>query len=202
MTKILIADDHRLFNDGLKYTFDGLYTIVSQVFHGRDVLPEVLKHSPHLVFLDINLPGMNGLELGKILKKDFPEIKLLYLSMYNESSFIRSAKELGANGYLLKDSSGDEIVDAVKKILEGGSVFCEIRESNLHHEDYFVKNFSLSKREVEVISLIRQGCSSEEIAKKMHLSYETIKSHRKNIFYKLNISKVSELVRFAIQFNL
>ena len=202
MTKILIADDHRLFNDGLKHTFSGLCTVVSQVFHGRDVIPEVLRHSPHLVFLDINLPGVNGLELGRILKKDFPQIKLLYLSMYNEDSFIKSAKELGASGYLLKDSSGDEIVDAVKKILEGASVFCEIRERNLHHEDYFVKNFSLTKRELEVIRHIRQGRSSEEIARKMCLSFETIKSHRKNIFYKLNISKVSELVHFAIRFNL
>lgn len=202
MTRILIADDHRMFNDGLKYTLGNLYTIVSQVFNGREFISEVLKHSPNLVFLDINLPGINGLELGKSLKKDFPETKLLYLSMYNEDSFINSARELGANGYLFKDFSGDQILEAAKRVLDGELLFNTKPKENLHHEDYFVKNFSLTKRELEVIGLIKQSYSSEEIAREMCLSFETIKSHRKNIFYKLNISKASELIAFAIKFDI
>ncbi len=202
MIKLLIADDHRLFNDGLKHIVENHYQVVSQVYLGYEVLSEIHKHTPHVVLLDINMPGQNGLDIGRAMKSDFPKVKLIFISMYNESNFIKAAKDLGADAYLLKDSGAREILDAVAKVLQGEKVFDPRLEDNcpnLHHEDYFVKNFSLSKREVEVIRHIRNGLKTEEIARKMFLSYETVKSHRKNIFFKLKITSVAELIAFAIE---
>lgn len=201
MTKILIADDHQLYSDGLRYTLEKEFTVVSQIFHGRDVLFEIQRHFPHLAILDINLPGTNGLDLGRVIRNDFPEVKLVFLSMYREEAFIKIARDMGAGGYFCKESSGADILQGIKRVLGGESVFetsrPEIRSGHSH--DYFVKTFSLSRRELEVIRQIRLGMSSEQIAEAMCLSYETIKSHRKNIFFKLNIGKVSELIAFAIQ---
>ena len=201
MTKILIADDHQLYSDGLKYTLEKEFNVVSQIFHGRDVLFEIQRHFPHLAILDINLPGTNGLDLGRIIRSDFPEVKVVFLSMYREEAFVKIAREIGAYGYFCKESSGSDILQGIKRVLRGEAVFethpPEIR--SVHSGDYFVKTFSLSRRELEVIKQIRLGLSSEQIAEAMCLSYETIKSHRKNIFFKLNISKVSELIAFAIK---
>jgi DNA-binding NarL/FixJ family response regulator len=122
--------------------------------------------------------------------------------MYAEQSFLKTAKEIGADGYLLKDTDSYEMVEAIKKIGEGQKVFDpRLNESqvNLHHEDHFVKQYSLSKREIEVIGFIKQSLNTEQIADKMCISYETVKSHRKNIFLKLGFNKSSELVQFAIE---
>jgi DNA-binding NarL/FixJ family response regulator len=201
MTKILIAEDHQIFNDGLKTILSTDFEIVAQVFHGREVIHGIQTHCPQIVVLDINLPGISGLELGKTIKKSFSAIKLVYLSMYNEVSFVKAAKEIGADGYLLKDTAGKEILSAIKAIEKGEEFFDNrLNQSlpNLHNEDYFVKKFALSKRELEVISLVRQGLSSEQIASKLALSFETVRSHRKNIFLKLGFNKNSELVEFAL----
>lgn len=125
--------------------------------------------------------------------------------MYNELGFVKAAKEINANGYLLKDTNGQEILRAIK-VIEDGKPFFDSRlnqnQPNLHHEDYFVKQFALSKREIEVISLIRQGCTSEQIATKLFISFETVKSHRKNIMLKLGFNRTSELVQFAVKYGL
>ena len=202
MTRILIADDHQIFNDGLKNILSAKFNVVAQIFHGNEVLFAIQKYAPKIVVLDINLPGMSGLEIGKEIKKAFPELKLLYLSMYNEPNFVKAAREISADGYMLKDSSGVEILAALQAIENGERHFdkkLNQNKPNLHQDDYFVKQFSLSKRELEVIRLINQGRSSEEIAAQLSIGFETVRSHRKNIFMKLNINKTSELIQFAIQ---
>ena len=200
MTTVLIAEDHQIFNYGLKALLSDDFLIIGQVFNGKEVIPSVQKYTPDILVLDINMPLKNGLDIGKELKTSYPKIKLFYLSMYSELSFLKTAKELGADGYFLKDSAGSEIVAALKKFGLGQKIFdpkLEETPINLHHEDYFVKNFSLSKREVEIIRLLKQNKSTEEIAKQLFLSFETIKSHRKNIYLKLSINKISELINFA-----
>jgi DNA-binding NarL/FixJ family response regulator len=203
MTKIILADDHHLFNDGLKLMLSNNFIVLKQVFHGHDVMPAIIQHKPDLVILDINMPGINGLDIGKQIKKDYPKIKIVFLSMYQESNFIQAAKNLGAEGYLLKDSSSEEIIASLHKVVAGVKVYKEeLASVNLHHEDFFVKNFALSNREVEVIKHIKNGLNTEEIADTLCLSYETIKTHRKNIFFKLNISKASELITFAVKYGI
>jgi DNA-binding NarL/FixJ family response regulator len=200
--EILIADDHKLFNDGLKQILSDDFDIMAQVFDGKDVLTTVTKKNPDLILLDINLPNIKGLEIAKELKHSFPKIKVVFITMYSEDAFVKAAKDLMVDGYILKESESDFLVSSLKTILSGKTIFdpkLNASIQNLHHEDYFVKEFSLSKREVEIIELLKNGDSSNEIGKKLIVSFETIKSHKKNIYLKLGINKLSDLIKFAVE---
>lgn len=200
--KILIADDHQLFNDGIKGLLSDDFEIVAQVFDGKHVLPNILKFLPDLTLLDINLPSIKGLELASQIKANFTKIKVVMLTMYNEPAFIELAQKIPVDGYLLKDSSKTELISGLKASLNGEIFYdkkLQTAKINLHHDDEFVKRFALSPREIEIIKHIKNGISSKQIADLLHLSEETIKSHRKNIHFKLGINKVSELVQFAVK---
>lgn len=199
-SKILIADDHVLFNDGVKNLLVDNFDIVAQVFDGKQVLSAIQLHNPELVLLDINLPSINGFEIAAGIQKTFTTVKIVFLSMYNEDKFVDQAKGLKVNGYMLKHSTKEELVFGINEVLNGQTHFDPklIQSKTNHHgEDYFVKQFSLTSREIEIIRLIRTGKSSNEIAEKLFLSEDTVKTHRKNIHFKLGIKKVSELIDFA-----
>ena len=203
--KIIIIDDHKLFNEGIKRILSIDFDVIAQIYDGKEAIHAVQKYNPDLVLLDINLPNRKGLDIGQEIKNDFQNTKVVFLSMYSETGFIQAAKAMNADGYILKDSESTDLLEAVSKIIQGEIIYdqkLEIQKYNLHHDDYFVKQYSLSKREIEVISLVRKGLSSEEIAVQLSIGFETVRSHRKNIFVKLGISKVSDLVEFSIKYNL
>lgn len=199
--RLLIADDHRLVNEGIKSLLSDYYQVVGQVFDGKMVLPAVHQLHPDIILLDINLPSANGFELASLLKRDFARLKVIFLSMYNEERFAEKAQEVGADGYLLKESTREELITGIDAVLAGGIYFDprlhHYQNQKLHHDDHFVRLFSLTPREVEVIRLVRQGLSNPQIAKRLYVSDETIKSHRKNIHVKLGIRNVIELINFA-----
>lgn len=202
-TTILIADDHQLFNDGLRtlLTFDGTpFNVVGQVYTGAEVIPAIHTWRPDVVLLDINLPQRTGIELARQIVGEFPTIRVVIISMYSYQKFVDELKEMGVAGYLLKSASQQELISCLNRIVKGESYF-DIRlggdVDNLHHEDEFIKRFKLSPRELQIIVLMKQGLSAPEIAQRLYLSEETVKTHRKNIYYKLNINNVAELIRFA-----
>jgi DNA-binding NarL/FixJ family response regulator len=200
--KILIADDHTLFNEGVKQLLSDTYEIVGQVYNGNDVLSAIHLKNPDVILLDINLPIINGFNLAKDIKNSFERLKVIFLSMYNESKFIEQSKQLNVHGYLLKHSTKEELIAGIDSVLQGKIYYdpkLNQKATNLHHDDFFVKQFALTPREVEIISMIKLGLSSVEIAEKLFLSEETVKSHRKNIHFKLGITKISELIQFANQ---
>lgn len=200
--RIIIADDHHLFNEGIKEILSSDYEIVAQVFDGKDIIYNVQKHIPCLVLLDINMPHLNGMDVAKELKKSFKNLKVVFLTMYNEPKFVEVAKKIDIDGYLLKDSTKEELIFGLGAIIEGKKYFdikLKTYENNLHHDDEFIKKHSLSQREIEIIHQIRHGKTTSEIAEILYLSEETIKSYRKNIHYKLGINKISELILFALE---
>ncbi len=204
-SKIIIVDDHKLFNEGIKRILAVDFDVVAQIYDGKEAIHAVQKYNPDLVLLDINLPNRKGLEIGQEIIKDFQNTKVVFLSMYSEAGFVQSAREMKADGYILKDTESEDLILAVNKILKGERYFDKKLDSekyNLHHDDYFAKTYALSKREVEVISLVKNGFSSEEIAQKLYLSFETVRSHRKNIYLKLGINKLSDLILFANEHSL
>lgn len=204
-SKIIIVDDHKLFNEGIKRILAVDFEVVAQIYDGKEAIRAVLTHNPDLVLLDINLPNKKGLEIGREIKENFSGVKVVFLSMYSEIGFVQSAKEMKADGYILKDTESEDLILAVNKILKGECYFdkkLDTQKYNLHHDDYFAKTYSLSKREVEVIGLVKNGFSSEEIAQKLFLSFETVRSHRKNIYLKLGINKLSDLILFAKEHSL
>lgn len=203
--KLFIADDHTLFNEGIKQLLSDRYHIVGQVFDGKSVLPAIRTSQPDLILLDINLPSINGFDLAKELKKNFESLKIVFLSMYAETQFVTQSKEIQVNGYLLKNSTREELICGIDNVLNGNIYYDpKLHQSkiNLHHDDFFVRQFALTPREVEIIRMIKDGLSTAEIAEKLFLGHETVKTHRKNIYYKLAISKSTELIKFAIENNI
>lgn len=198
--KILIADDHQLFNDGLKGILSVNFQIVSQVFDGKSVIPQIIEYSPHLAILDMNLPHIKGHELAVEIKRSFQKVKVILLTIYNEPSFVDEVKKIPIDGYILKDSPKEVLIKRIKTVLKGKTFFdpkLQTTVVNLNHGDYFMKRFALSPREVEIISLIKNGQSTNQIADTLFISDETVKSHRKNIHFKLGINKLTEIINFA-----
>lgn len=191
MIKIVIVDDHQMFLDGLvsvlsrQDNIDILFTENS----ARKALQKIKDQTPDLVITDVSMPDMNGLEFIKILQSDFPGIRILALSMYQSISSID-----GINGYLLKETDKDELIKAINGIaLHNKKFFVGATENN----DFDFKKAILSSREKEIIQLISEERTTEEIAEKLFLSKHTIETHRKNIFFKLQVKNIAGLIKKA-----
>jgi DNA-binding NarL/FixJ family response regulator len=199
----LIADDHVLFNDGVKHLLASDFPDIHQVFSGLDVESAVAQLKPQLLLLDINLPGMDGLELSKRLKKSNATLKIILLSMYNDQKFIRLAEEIGVEGYLLKSTTQSGLLSGIHAVLNGNTAYCTHTDPhNVHAKDVFMEKYKLTQRELEIIRLIKEGKSSAQIAESIYLSVFTVETHRRNINLKLNIKNPAELVRKAIEMGL
>ena len=206
--KILIADDHQLFNDGMKMMLAAEETlqVVGQVFSGKDVLDAVHRMQPDVVLLDINMPHLNGLEVAEKLLKNYPNVRIIMLTMYSDRKFVEDCQRMGVPGYILKNSGVDEVLNAIETVLAGKRYYdpklTKSTTPNQHADDSFQKQFQLTKREIEIISLVGQSFTNEEMAEKLFLSVATVKTHRNNINLKLGINKPADLVKFAVEHGL
>jgi DNA-binding NarL/FixJ family response regulator len=200
-TKILLIDDHQLFNDGVKslLSSEPNIEIVGQVFEAKSVFYEIQKLSPQLLFLDINLPDGNGIELAKNIVKDFPQIKIILLTMYDDFTLLKEAKKIGVHGYILKNTSKKQLLQAVQEVMEGNTFFDESisKASEPINREEISKKYSLTEREIEIVKFVRDGLDSYQIADNMNLSYHTVKTHRRNIHFKIGTSTTPEMIRFA-----
>lgn len=205
MTKILIADDHQLFNDGIKMMLspeDNLQ-IVGQVFTGKDVMDAIHRLSPDVVLLDINMPHLNGLDVAAQIMQHHQSVKVIILTMYNDRKFVEDCQKMGVQGYILKNSGVEEVIMAIDSVVANkkyyDSKLTKSTTSNQHTDDFFMKQFQLTKREIEIIGLIGKSNTNEEVADKLFLSIATVKTHRNNINLKLGINKPADLVKFALE---
>jgi DNA-binding NarL/FixJ family response regulator len=205
--KILIADDHQLFNEGIKIMLSTEeFEVIGQVYKGNEIIPFILQNRPDIILLDMNMPNMTGMEVSKIIKKDFPELKIIIVTTYNEHRFVEEFQKIGVAGYLLKNSSKDELLQAIQAVLAGKQFFDPKlflkNTPNLHSDDDFVKRFNLTNRELEIIRFLKDGFTNHVIAEKLFLSVFTVDTHRKNINLKLNIKNPAELIKFAVEHGL
>lgn len=202
--KILLIDDHRLFNDGILVLLSTQPDLVvsGQVFDVKGIPFALQRHNPDLVLLDLNLRGCSGIEIGRQILISNPCTKVIILTMHDQPKLLDQARKAGFQGYLLKDASTVELLDAIRTVMAGHAHFDPRLEAQLPApEDPFGNDFALRAnltfREVEVIRHVREGLTSEEIADRLNLSVFTVKTHRKNIYFKLSISNVAELIDFA-----
>jgi DNA-binding NarL/FixJ family response regulator len=202
--KLLIVDDHRLFNDGLKSLLinEPYYTQIDQIYDSREVLNHLQLNLVDVILLDFNMPHANGLEMTSRILQNYPHQKVIILSMYADLSQIEQFKKAGAKGYLLKTVDIAELSKAIQKVVIGEFHFPKKVKSNNHDEDDFLKKIRLTQREFEVIQLIKEGKSSNEMADKLKISMHTVVTHRKNIHLKLNVQNERELIKFAIENNI
>jgi len=206
---VLIVDDHQMFIDGVKLLLNNTPNIkvVAEALNGIEALEIVKKQNPHLIITDINMPKMSGTELTKQVKEKYPDIKILVLTMYNDEEIINEILMSEADGYILKNTGRQELLNAINRIIDNGTYYSSeviskitsnIKEKNIKRESIQL----LTERELDILKLICKEYSNKEIAKKLDISLHTVESHRKHIFTKLNVKTVIGLVKKAINNNI
>ena len=196
--RILIADDHPFFSDGvinalLPYK---QYEVVGNVTNAADVISNIPPTQPHILILDINMPGQNGLDLIGRLRSSWPHIKILVLSMYMPSDINLQPEKAGIDAYVIKNSGTEVLLTALAEICNGQKYFdLNIQRQNHHSADGFSKVLKLSSREKEILQMIKDGQSTADIAAALFISAFTVKTHRKNIMAKLDVKNVAGLIK-------
>ena len=204
---VVIVDDHTLFINGLCMLLQNEpdIEIMNIASNGREALGILNAQTPDLILLDINMPGINGFEVLKRVKSTYPKIKVVMLSTYNEEHLIEKAKAGGANGYILKNAEKSELLQVLRLVWRGQSCFPykhPVSHSSFDEVDPFLKQFQLTKREVELLQFIKQDFTNQQMASHLSLSIYTVETHRKNIMQKLNLKNAVELTKFMLQYNL
>ena len=206
--KILIADDHKIFRDGVRSILDKEkdMEVVAEAASGREVLEKLSKGPVDVLILDLDIGKPGGIEVTEMVRKDYPEVRILILSMIGLHEFVIQALEKGATGYLLKNTGKDEVLTAIRSVATGDSYFSRevsaILIEQLHNPATGKRgmvNVPLSAREVEVLKLIAQEFSNPEIAEKLYISIRTVDTHRRNLLQKLEVRNTAGLVKYAIQ---
>jgi DNA-binding NarL/FixJ family response regulator len=206
-SRIILVDDHRLFRACLKSMLDKEdFQIVGEADDGRDALRLMAKLKPQAVITDISMGGRNGIEFTRQIHREFPEVKVLVVSMHNESRFIMESFAAGAAGYLLKDSGFEEVSNALKVVLAGrkyiGPDIAEIvvgRAIAQWLSESQCQVPKISNREREVLQLVAEGKSTKEIAASLYVSIKTVETHRRQIMGRLNLPNIPQLTKFAIR---
>lgn len=204
--KVMIVDDHTLFRNGLKILLNNIdnYHVVAEAANGKQFLDLLNTVSPDLVLMDINMPVMDGIEASGIAHEKFPELKIITLSMYGEEDYYYKMVNAGVKGFLLKNSDIKEVRTALDVVYDGGSFFSSELLQNLVNslksspkgKD---EHTELSEREMEILILICQGLSNQEIGDKLFISKRTVDKHRANILEKSESKNTAQLVVYAIK---
>jgi DNA-binding NarL/FixJ family response regulator len=203
----MIADDHQLIIDGLQSILGGMedVSIVATAQNGYQVLERLESGlRPDVILMDINMPGLDGLDCTRQVTRKYPGIRIIALSQYDEKRFVKRMVKNGASGYLLKDAGRDEIEKAVRAVHAGeryfsGSLSVRLIEQELKEEHTSGLFPKLSDREKEVLNLICQGLSSQEISDKLFISLHTVENHRANLMQKTGTGNTASLVRWAVE---
>lgn len=210
-TRVFVVDDHQMFIQGIVAMFaeDDEIEIVDGFQDGNTLLERLKAEEADVILLDINLPDIDGIEICKKVSHTYPDTKIIALTMYNEGSFIKGMLKNGAQGYVLKNSDKNTLKEAIHTVQEGGSFFGEDVTKTLmeglmpkKHRFQTGKQPKLTRREKEILQLIVQEHTTQEIADQLFISLNTVETHRKNLLQKLNVRNTAGLVRFAIEHDL
>ncbi len=210
MIRLFVIDDHPVVINGIKQAFHQHEQIeyVGSALHADEALAWLKDNAADVLLLDVNLPGKDGIELCKVIRKQFPDVKIIGLTTFSQASFIAGMLRNGANGYLFKNASEAELSKAILTVHAGKRYLSdEVSEkliSKATQQFSGKSGFSpkLTRREKEVLELIMEECATQEIADRLFLSVSTVETHRMNLYAKLDAKNVAGLVKNAIKFGL
>jgi len=207
--KIAIADDYKIFREGLKVSLgqDEQMQILFESENGEDLLNDLEKVQPDVILMDLKMPIMDGMEATQLVRKKYPAIKVLVVSMYEDDKFIIHLMEIGANGYLLKNAEPDEIRKAIYAVHENGYYFNDLVNKALlkklviknNFKPSFNENVDLTERELEVLKLICEEKTAAEIAKQIFLSPRSVEGIRQRLIEKIGVRNTAGIVMFAVK---
>ena len=203
-TSILVADDHSMMCAGLRKILEPEFEVIACVNDGLSLVKTALELKPDIVLVDVGMPLLNGLDAGRELRRLAPRIKLIFLTMLTDSEIAIQALRMGASGYLLKNAQGDELLGAIRGALRGTPcVAPQIREAM---NEMFIRDprsldrpRHLSDRQREVLQMLAEGRSMQEVANSLEISYRTVRFHKQRIMEELGLKTNSELVQYAIK---
>jgi DNA-binding NarL/FixJ family response regulator len=209
--RIFLADDHKLFAAGIENLLSKESDfIVEKVVHtGKEIISALEESKPDLIITDMNMPGMNGLDILQHIKRKRWKIKTIVLSMYDDEEIFKRCIKQGINAYVLKNADPEELIYTIREVMEDRYLanFDHVLnqaegDEAFEQYDHFKSAFKLSKREMEILSWIVKGKTNKEIANELHLSIFTVETHRKHLHQKLEVSSVTELVKKALDMGL
>jgi two-component system response regulator NreC len=206
--RVLLVDDHAILREGIKALLEKQENIqvIAEAANGREALSKANELNPDVIVLDISMPLMEGFETTRQIKKDKPDIKILILTMHDDEEYFFQLLRAGASGYVTKRAVGRDLISAIEAVYKGESFFCPSVAKSLlsdylrlaEHVDE-VEQQELTPREREIVKLIAEGYTNQQIADLLHRSVKTIESHRSNILKKLDFHDSLELVKYAIR---
>lgn len=205
--RIMIADDHAVVRDGLKMILESEENmqIVALAADGHEAVALAERCRPHVVIMDISMPGLGGIEAARLIRERLPLVKVMVLSMHHSTEHIYRALHVGVQGYLLKESAGSEVATAVRAVMKGNRFFGKGVEQPLEELPGKGRSFrkspidSLSMRERQILQLVVEGQTSAEIAEVLSLSPKSVETYRSRMMLKLGVTNIPTLVRFALQ---
>ena len=207
--KIVIADDHKMFIDGIRSLLkkEAQLNFVHEALNGEDALSYIRYNAIDLLITDISMPGMSGTELTKIIKTEFPNIKVLVLTMFNDPAIINDILQSEAEGYILKNTGKQELLSAINKIMDDGTFYSnEVMSLMLSHNKKRsspqTEKEQLTVRELEILKLVCEEYTTAAIAEKLFISPRTVETHRKNILEKTRSKTIVGLIKYAFENNI
>lgn len=202
-TRVFIVDDHYMVIEGIRSLLQHERTIewVGHASNGESCLAYLKQQQPDVILMDINLPDKSGIDLCKEVKEQYPSVFIIGLSTFNQQSFIQKMMENGASGYVLKNATQEELIEAIEAVMKGKTYLSDEASQSLR------KNISaempvLTRREKEILGLIAEGMTNNEIAKKLFVASTTVDTHRKNLLAKFGVKNTASLMKMAIQFQM
>jgi two-component system response regulator NreC len=207
--RILLADDHTILRAGLKMMLNAQpdMEVVGEAQDGRQAIQEALRLQPDIVLMDITMPDMNGIEATRQIKKLLPDIKVLILTMHEHEEYVFQALRAGASGYMLKEAADTELISALH-IIQSGQFYLSPMAQSVMVGDYLQRvrvgeekdsYSSLTEREREILKLVAEGYTNNQIAERLIISPKTVDTHRTHIMDKLNLHSRAELVKYAMR---
>lgn len=204
--KILIVDDHQILIDGIEAMLQDVegFEVVGKLLDGKLALSYLAANSIDILLTDLYMPKMTGIELTQKVKKDFPDIKILALSVSYDVSIVHDLMDAGISGFILKTIGRSELIEAINEISRGNVYFSrevsnEILRSLANRNDQEEEIYRLTDREIEILKLISHEYSNAEIARQLYISERTVETHRKNIYRKTNTKTIVGLIKYAVE---
>jgi DNA-binding NarL/FixJ family response regulator len=203
---IVLADDHHLFRNLMKQSIEAFpeFAVLGEASSGLELLRLLEVCKPELIILDISMPDLQGIEAAREIKKNYPGIKILILTMHKSKDYLRSALAAGVDGYLLKENAYDDLIKAIMEMQQGkryisNLVLTKVKEIILQEKDWSKQTGALTLREMAILKLMAEGKSSRDIADLLFISVPTVNRHRFNIKHKLALKSNVDLIKYAIE---